>query len=202
MAEINLDGSLNQVAQFGTRAAGTDYPTLNLNQGNVGIGTTNPASRLDVVGNITASGEISAGNIIAKYQDIAEWVPVSQPIAAGSVVILDPVQTQFVTESSTPYDTRVAGVVSAQPGIILGEAGPDKVRVATTGRVKVRVDANAGPIHAGDLLVTSDKLGFAMRSEPVSFGGIRMHRPGTIIGKAIESLEQGEGEILVLLSLQ
>jgi hypothetical protein len=41
-----------------------------------------------------------------------------------------------------------------------------------------------------------------MRSEPVSFGGVAMHRPGTIIGKALEPLEKGTGEILVLLSLQ
>jgi hypothetical protein len=29
-----------------------------------------------------------------------------------------------------------------------------------------------------------------------------MHRPGTLIGKALEPLSEGEGEILVLLSLQ
>jgi len=29
-----------------------------------------------------------------------------------------------------------------------------------------------------------------------------MHRPGTLIGKALEPLEKGQGEILVLLSLQ
>jgi hypothetical protein len=29
-----------------------------------------------------------------------------------------------------------------------------------------------------------------------------MHRPGTIIGKALEPLDNGVGEILVLLSLQ
>jgi hypothetical protein len=41
-----------------------------------------------------------------------------------------------------------------------------------------------------------------MRSEPVAVAGIEMHRPGTLIGKALESLEKGTGEILVLLSLQ
>jgi len=58
------------------------------------------------------------------------------------------------------------------------------------------------PIHPGDLLVTSDKAGMAMRSEPLSLGGAKIHRPGTLIGKALEGLEEGEGEILVLLSLQ
>ena len=42
----------------------------------------------------------------------------------------------------------------------------------------------------------------AMRSEPVNLGGVQIHRPGTLIGKALEPLEKGSGTILVLLSLQ
>jgi hypothetical protein len=41
-----------------------------------------------------------------------------------------------------------------------------------------------------------------MKSEPLDVGGVKMHRPGTLIGKALEPLAGGEGEILVLLSLQ
>lgn len=107
-----------------------------------------------------------------------------------------------VMPSARAYDTAVAGVVSAQPGLLLGVAGDEKEQIATTGRVKVRVDASAGPIHIGDLLVTSAKRGTAMKSQPVSIGGIELHRPGTVVGKALEALERGEGEILVLLSLQ
>jgi hypothetical protein len=43
--------------------------------------------------------------------------------------------------------------------------------------VKVKVDATNGPIQIGDLLVTADKEGFAMKSVPVEIGGIRIHRP-------------------------
>jgi hypothetical protein len=68
--------------------------------------------------------------------------------------------------------------------------------------VKIKVDATNGPINIGDLLVTSDKEGVAMKSVAVEIGGIRIHRPGTLIGKALEPLAQGTGEILVLLSLQ
>ena len=99
-------------------------------------------------------------------------------------------------------ERRVAGVVSTQPGVILGEAGPNRVLVATTGRVRVRVNANRYPIHIGDLLVTSNMPGVAMKSQPFRVHGQIMHRPGTIIGKALESLSGGEGTILVLLSLQ
>jgi hypothetical protein len=41
-----------------------------------------------------------------------------------------------------------------------------------------------------------------MKSEPVEFAGRKMHMPGTLIGKALEPLAKGKGEILVLLSLQ
>jgi hypothetical protein len=167
--------------------------------GSVGIGTAtpSPASKLHVAGNITVDG-----NINAKYQDLAEWVPTTQKLAAGTVVVLDKSVTNHVLASSRAYDTKVAGVISAQPGIALGEAGDGKVLVATTGRVKVRVDATRGAIEVGDLLVTGEVEGVAMKSVPVELGGVAIHRPGTIIGKALEPLEKGVGEILVLLSLQ
>jgi hypothetical protein len=41
-----------------------------------------------------------------------------------------------------------------------------------------------------------------MKSAPVDVGGARIHRPGTLIGKALEPLAGGTGKILVLLSLQ
>jgi len=167
------------------------------NGGNVGIGTVAPAAKLHVAGDVVVDG-----NIAAKYQDVAEWVESSQQLEAGTVVALDPERSNQVLASSEAYDTRVAGVVSAQPGISLGERGEGKVLVATTGRVKVKVDATRVPIKIGDLLVTSDVQGVAMKSEPVSVGGRRMHSPGTLIGKALEPLAKGTGEILVLLSLQ
>ena len=178
--------------------------------GNVGIGTAGPSEKLEIKGNlkvsadgslpgnITAAGTIDAGTIKARYQDVAEWVPSSEQLAAGTVVVLDSTKSNQVISSSQSYDTRVAGVISAQPGITLGEKSDSKVLVATTGRVKVKVDASKGPIHIGDLLVTSDVPGVAMKSEPVEFAGRKMHMPGTLIGKALEPLEKGSGEILVL----
>jgi hypothetical protein len=185
--------------------------------GNVGLGTapssqykldvngaTNITGNISVIGtgNINAVGTITGGNIVAKYQDVAEWVPSSEAIPGATVVVLDATKSNQVVRSTQAYDTRVAGVISEQPGIVLGEGGANKVLVATTGRVLVKVDAANGPIHIGDLLVTSDIPGVAMKSEPLKLGGRLMHMPGTLIGKALEPLKKGSGKILVLLSLQ
>ena len=194
--------------------------------GNVGINTNTPASLLDVngaatirgataiTGAATISGTLSSGSLSvtgnitatgtvkATYQDVAEWVPAAEPLTSGTVVVLNPDHSNQVMASKAAYDTTVAGVISARPGVALGEEGEGKSLVATTGRVRVRVDASASPIRVGDLLVTSDKPGLAMKSVPVEIGGVKMHRPGTLIGKALEPLATGTGEILVLLSLQ
>jgi hypothetical protein len=158
---------------------------------------------------IAASGDVAmpgslavSGNIAAKYQDVAEWVSASEKLTAGTVVVLDATKNNAVTASRQAYDTAVAGVISAQPGIVLGQSGEGRVMVATTGRVKVKVDASKHPIHVGDLLVTSGQSGVAMKSMPIRFGRRLIHQPGTIIGKALEPLPRGHGEILTLLSLQ
>ena len=122
--------------------------------------------------------------------------------APGTVVVIDSRDTDRVTISDKPYDVRVAGVVSPKPGVLLGEAADDKSIVAHSGRVKVKADARYGAIAVGDLLVTSETPGHVMRSQPVSVGAAEMHRPGTLVGKALEALPSGEGEILVLLTLQ
>jgi hypothetical protein len=171
--------------------------------GDVGIGVVAPTAKLHVAGNVIVTGTLTGAKVIgAVYQDLAEWVPATSDMEPGTVVILNPEINNEVMPSNGEYDTTVAGVVSAQPGILLGVAGDSKEQIATTGRVRVRVDATRSPIRIGDLLVTGAEPGTAMKSIPVEMSGISMHRPGTIIGKALEPLKSGVGEILVLLSLQ
>jgi hypothetical protein len=211
IGKFNAGGGSTEFANIkGVKANATDGDFT----GNLVLSVSNPAAggtsevvrlapgNMTVTGNATFSGTVSGGFVKAHYQDVAEWVPSRNDLAPATVVILDPADGNGILASTTAYDTKVAGVVSAQPGIILGEAGAAKEQIATTGRVRVKVDATRGAIAVGDLLVTSDKPGFAMKSMPVEVSGIAMHRPGTIIGKALEPLAGGEGEILVLLSLQ
>lgn len=162
----------------------------------IGAPYTASGALLDINGDINVTG-----NIAAKYQDIAEWVPSEHALSSGTVVVLRTDQVNTVAPSATAYDTKVAGVVSDKPGVLLGEGSDEKSKVATTGRVKVKVDATKHSVKIGDLLVTSDTEGYAMYSVPVELGGVAMHRPGTIIGKALEPLASGRGEILVLLTI-
>jgi hypothetical protein len=171
--------------------------TLQVNGGNVGIGRQPDSGfALDVAGTVRAT------NVLANFQDVAEWVPASEQMTPGTVVVVSDDAKNTVAPSNAAYDTRVAGVVSLAPGVLLGVESSSKAKIATTGRVKVRADASRVPIHLGDLLVTSDTPGTAMKSEPLDLGGVKIHRPGTLIGKALEPLDKGQGEILVLLSLQ
>jgi hypothetical protein len=193
---IRVDGSDADKFKIWDSTANAFRVTIQAD-GKVGIGTTTPSEMFEVNGTIKATKVIGA-----VYQDFAEWVPASVDMTPGTVVVLNVSKTNEVSPSSTPYDTTVAGVVSAAPGILLGEESASKEMIATTGRVKVRVDATRAPIRVGDLLVTSDVSGAAMRSEPMDISGRHFHQPGTIIGKALEPLDDGVGEILVLLSLQ
>src|SRR5207244_8460315 len=154
---------------------------------------------LTVNGNASFSGTLTANSVVSAVfgQDVAEWVRGDRDLTAGTVVIVNPDKTNEVMPSSTAYDTTVAGVVSAQPGVILGRPGALKATVATSGRVRVRVDARKGAIHVGDLLVTGDEPGTAMKSQPIEVGGRKFHQPGTILGKALASAPVGAGEPLV-----
>ena len=198
----SMDFGVSSTAAYNWYAGGGHRMILT-SSGNVGIGTTSPTAKLHVAGDGRVTGNLTVdGNLAAKYQDVAEWVPAAKALPPGTVVSLNRTQSNFVEASTKAYDTRVAGVISAQPGITLGEGGENKVLVATTGRVMMKVDATDAPIEIGDLLVTSEKEGVGMKSVPVDVGGVQIHRPGTLIGKALEPLAKGQGKILVLLSLQ
>lgn len=180
----------------GSTAGGAERMRLT-SGGNVGIGTSSPSTKLHVVGDVTVTG-----NIAAKYQDIAEWVGCLEPVSAGTVMVIGSNGDTLVEQSRRKYDITVVGVVSPQPGITLGEQAYGKILVAHSGRVRVKVDASYGAIRSGDLLVTSPTAGHAMRSTSIAIDGEAFHRPGTILGKALEALPSGQGEVLALLTLQ
>lgn len=168
--------------------------------GNVGIGKSNPATRLDVNGTTRTSAiEITGG------ADIAEPFDFHRPeaIEPGMVVSIDPENPGKLRLSDRAYDRTVAGVISGaggvNPGVVLSQEGSVAIGdkpVALSGRVYVLADASKAPIRPGDLLTTSEVAGHAMRVEDPNRAN------GAILGKAMSSLNEGSGLVLVLVSLQ
>jgi len=135
--------------------------------------------------------------------DVAEYMPVSGDVTPGTVLVIG--NTGTLESSSIAYDTRVAGIVSTEPGVSLGtkeEGNNGEELIAVAGRVPCKVDAKYGAIHPGDLLSTSDTPGHAMKAKPVQIDGIEFYRDGTVLGKALGTLETGTGVIEVLVTLQ
>jgi len=185
----------------------------------LGIGTSNPTHNLDVPGNTRFGSvntdflftdamlapQISTGILeITGGSDIAEPFNVAGDAEPGMVVSIDPERLGEMRLSSTAYDSRVAGVISGaggvNPGLTLTQEGTvadGEHPVALSGRVWCYVDADAaGPVAAGDLLTTSPTPGHAMKATD------RDRAPGAVIGKAMSSLEEGRGLVLVLVNLQ
>lgn len=149
---------------------------------------------------------ILGGADVAENYDVAPAAGDGGAIAPtpGMVVVIDPNATGKLMVSSNAYDRRVAGIISGadgvNPGLILGQKGTaadGELPVANVGRVWCLCDAGAGgPIEPGDLLVSSDTPGHAMRAGDVA------RSQGAVLGKAMSRLDSGRGTVLVLVSLQ
>jgi hypothetical protein len=142
--------------------------------------------------------EITGGSDLAERFDVSDLVE-PEP---GTLLVIDENYPGKLKSSSQPYDTKVAGVVSGaggvQPGLTLHQAGVvegDQI-VAIAGRVYVKAEAFSGAIQPGDLLTTSSIRGHAMKAANHD------RAYGAVIGKAMTSLDQGTGLVLVLVNLQ
>jgi hypothetical protein len=180
--------------------------------GNVGIGTTAPGYKLDVVGQIHASGGIvfpdgstqtTGFNSTLCGGDYAESVDVSgdrRQYGPGDVLVIDPDAPGKFLKSAEPYSTAVLGVYSTKPGVLgrrqITPKSEDEVPMAMVGIVPTKVSAENGAIRPGDLLVTASTLGYAMK------GTDRLRMLGAVIGKALGNLDSGTGTIEVGITLQ
>jgi hypothetical protein len=118
----------------------------------------------------------------------------------GDVLVLTADQKSDVQKSTEPYSTMVAGIFATKPGVIgrreaRGKSSED-LPMAMVGVVPTKVAAENGPIHKGDLLVTSSTFGYAMK------GTDRNRMLGAAIGKAMGPLDSGTGVIEALVTLQ
>ena len=162
--------------------------------GRLGIGTATPTTALDVDGAVTIRG---GADIVEGFESVCETA-----FEPGTVLVIDPANPGMLMCAEGAYDKKVAGVVSGAggvlPGIKLGQDGvmDGDIPVAMTGRVYVKCSAENGSIEAGDLLTTADLAGHAMKATDDARSN------GTVIGKAMGTLDAGEGLVLVLVNLQ
>jgi hypothetical protein len=92
----------------------------------------------------------------------------------------------------------VSGANGIHPGIQMHQQGllEGGRNVALSGRVYVQADTVNGAIKPGDLLTTSSTPGRAMRVSD------HARAQGAILGKAMTALPDGQGMVLVLVTLQ
>ncbi len=157
--------------------------------GEVVVGKEAAARGMRVFGVVKATQINSASG-----NSLAQIYASSGDLRAADVVRVndDGTKVQRVRKVADP---RVIGVVTDQPGLLLG--GPQRsgtVAVALQGVVPCRAEADAHPIAAGDLLMSSRTVGYCRRVDPDT-----PPVPGTILGKALAPLAKGQGVIPVLL---
>lgn len=142
------------------------------------------------------------GDIRLKNADFAEDFDITPAVEVdpGTVMVLS--QEGWLEACCCAYDKKVAGVISGagsfKPGIIMDKqiSKNKRMPVALLGKVYCKVDADIAPIEIGDLLTTSDTLGYAMKAADP------FRAFGTVIGKALQPLNEGQGLIPILISLQ
>jgi len=163
---------------------------------------------------VSMDGTLHSSTVQSGAADVAEWVAVSESVEPGDVLELDPSRTGQYRKSRRACSRYVAGVVSTEPGVVLGSAATDhssritgsplpitdssslithhsQALLALVGIVPIKVCDEGGAIEPGDLLSTASRPGYAKRSTPEACT--------YFIGKALEPLDEGEGLILALL---
>ncbi|MGV0025409.1 hypothetical protein [Phormidesmis priestleyi] len=148
-------------------------------------------------GDVLVTGDIKLINAdCAEDFDIAGL----EEVEPGTVMVID--SEGALRQSDRAYDKRVAGVISGagnfKPGIVLDkqESSKNRMPIALMGKVYCKVDAGYGAIEVGDLLTTSPTSGHAMKTDDP------LKAFGAVIGKALRSLEEGQGLIPILIALQ
>jgi hypothetical protein len=200
---------------FGT---GIDGTGATLSSGNIGIGTTTPGAKLNIIGALCVDDSTPTcgdsartdGNIYAVGTtitgiDLAESYPTKdETLGAGEIVMLDKENPVFIERAKNVNEAHLMGIVSTKPGVNLGGFGnelyTDELRlpIALAGRVPTKVNLEGGEIVVGDHITLSSMPGVGMKTGD---------GPTQTVGIALENFdgsnvdENGVGKILVFVNL-
>ena len=142
--------------------------------------TTLTAGSNSTAGSIIGDWTLTSGSTLnATYADLAEKYTADEDYEAGTVVLF--AGEAELTACGSPASHAVAGIITTNPAQVYnaectaGE-GEFVVELALIGRVPCKV---IGPVHKGDLIVSSEAPGFGCAADLDNL------KVGTIIGKAI-----------------
>jgi hypothetical protein len=139
--------------------------------------------------------------------DFAEALPAvgdGENYEPGDVLVLAS-DGSGVEKTSEPSSRRIIGVYSTRPAILGADKQGDTrvdsndIPVAILGIVPTKVTTENGPIRVGDLLVTASTPAHAMKAKSITVNEVEIYPTGTILGKALEPLQNTEGVIKVLV---
>ena len=166
----------------------------NLNGGGTSGGVTlNLNTTLTGMSAATFSGTVTA-NIFngvatsARYADLAEKYESDATYECGTVVVYG--GDKEITVTDRENDHRVAGVISTDPAYMMNSEA-DGQYVALRGRVPCKV---IGPVKKGDVLITSNRPGFAMASDQPHFVSA-----SCMVGKSLQDFDGTEGVVEVVV---
>ncbi len=182
-----------------------DEGTATIAEGKTNAGEAT-AIATTVVRGVGSRVGVDVGALRAVGESLVGFQPVIEAVEVGDVLVADRSYEGWMRRSEMAADAAVVGIVTEADGLVLG-AGLDRFAeidqqqfedsfapVAMSGIVRCKVDASYAAISVGDLLSTSPTPGHAMRAEAAT--------PGTILGKALESMDYGTGTIRVLVMLR
>jgi hypothetical protein len=210
---LTYNNSGDLAATMGTGSDGSGLAYLNRRDGSLGVvvkGEDASGNAMIELHNAAGSrikldagtGRITTPVLEVTGADVAEKFPVSEEVEPGMVLAIDPEHPGKLCLARGAYDRRVAGIVSGANdlpvGAILGNLPgcEDAPPIALSGRVWTHCDASNGAIEPGDLLTTSAMPGHASKVTDHD------RAQGAVVGKAMSSLDEGRGLVLVLVNLQ
>jgi hypothetical protein len=131
-------------------------------------------------------------------------VQVARATTAASTAVAGVVYSRFNIAAVTQERDTMGGDPAGEPEVTL--AGPvpsgQYLLLVVQGPAQVKVDATSGALRPGDLLASAPLAAHAGRAPEIAVAGVSSAVPGTVLGKALERWEGGQGRIYVFVTLQ
>ena len=120
----------------------------------------------------------------------------------GTMCLAAPARVISIDDNTAVVDYQGVQTTARLDALSETVAPGDYLLVVVQGPAQVKASAIAGALQPGDLVATAGTGGQAAKAAMVSLGGIEIAVPGTVLGKALEPLKEGQGLIHIYVTLQ